>query len=89
MKTASTSNRMNKHGYHIKAHAEASPGVAYGNNAALIRSQLHGGVAVPADKPRGDDHEGRNPKRDNDMQEERKILPVVGNHCSLFPKKFA
>jgi len=76
MKTASTSNRMNR----------TLAGVAYRLDAALVRRQLHLGVAMTPHKPRGNHHAHAKQQCGQDLHQQRKILPVIGDHRSQIQK---
>src|SRR5271157_4851912 len=69
-----------QHGHHIEAHAEALPGIAHGHNPTFVGGQLDRRVAVPPDEPGGYHHYKSKSKRCKDLQKQRKILPVVGDH---------
>jgi hypothetical protein len=64
-------------GDEIEANAEAALSVACGLNAAFIGGQFDFGVAMAANEPRGDDDCDAKENGGENLQEERKILPVI------------
>src|ERR1700733_4405589 len=66
-----------QHSNQVKAHAEAAARVSCGHNAALVRSQLGAGVAVPADKPGGNDHSNTEKQNGDDLHEQWEVLPGI------------
>ena len=80
-----------QHGHHIEAHAESSAGIAHSHNSALVGGQLGRRIAMPSDEPGGYDHSQPKPERCKNLQEQRKILPVVRDHrgpAQKIPGKF-
>src|ERR1035437_4488865 len=60
-----------EHGYKVKAHAQPSPGVSDGLDAAFVSVQLDDSITVPADEPGCRDHPEPKQKRSRDLHQQR------------------
>src|ERR1039458_5363510 len=61
----------------VEAYAEAALRVADGLNAALVCVELHLGVAMATDKPRGRNHSRSKENRGKNLHQQWEILPEI------------